>query len=91
MRLSTSWVKRPGVREVFQFITRVFSGVEARALFKPLEFLDSILGKQCLFHTWQCHAERGLGLLVFLKKTMIVKMKAVMPQHANVFYTIVHF
>ncbi|MCI4382982.1 hypothetical protein PGIGA_G00021130 [Pangasianodon gigas] len=41
-------VRRSGVQSVFQFIPKVFSGVEVRALCRTLEFFHSNLNTPCL-------------------------------------------
>lgn len=71
-----SLARRPGVQAVFQFIPKVFRGVEVRPLFRPLMFMHANLGIPC-FHgprlcaQGHCYAETCftcLGFLVPLKR-----------------------
>ena len=43
------WVIRPGSQLVFQFIPKVFDGVEVRALCRPVEFFHTELNKPFLY------------------------------------------
>jgi len=60
------WVIRSGLQLVFQFITKVFDGVEARALCRPVKFLhtdrQTISVWTSLCAREHCHGERGKGL-----------------------------
>ncbi|MCI4389338.1 hypothetical protein PGIGA_G00096810 [Pangasianodon gigas] len=54
-------VRRSGVQSVFQFIPKVFSGVEVRALCRTLEFFHSNLNTPCLHGARFVH--RGIVML----------------------------
>ncbi|MCI4386200.1 hypothetical protein PGIGA_G00059530 [Pangasianodon gigas] len=53
--------RRSGVQSVFQFIPKVFSGVEVRALCRTLEFFHSNLHTPCLHGARFVH--RGIAML----------------------------
>ncbi|MCI4389931.1 hypothetical protein PGIGA_G00116720 [Pangasianodon gigas] len=53
--------RRSGVQSVFQFIPKVFSGVEVRALCRTLEFFHSNLHTPCLHGARFVH--RGIVML----------------------------
>ncbi|MCJ8748396.1 hypothetical protein PDJAM_G00164290 [Pangasius djambal] len=53
--------RRSGVQSVFQFIPKVFSGVEVRALCRTLEFFHSNLHTPCLHGARFVH--RGVVML----------------------------
>ncbi|MCJ8736196.1 hypothetical protein PDJAM_G00256040 [Pangasius djambal] len=50
-------VRRSGVQSVFQFIPKVFSGVEVRALCRTLEFFHSNLHTPCLHGARFVHSD----------------------------------
>ncbi|MCI4395832.1 hypothetical protein PGIGA_G00196580 [Pangasianodon gigas] len=54
-------LRRSGVQSVFQFIPKVFSGVEVRALCRTLEFFHSNLHTPCLHGARFVH--RGIVML----------------------------
>ncbi|MCI4391931.1 hypothetical protein PGIGA_G00140000 [Pangasianodon gigas] len=54
-------VRRPDAKLVFQFIPKVFSGVEVRALCRPLKFFHNNLGEPCLHGPRFVH--RGIVML----------------------------
>ncbi|MCJ8749759.1 hypothetical protein PDJAM_G00179970 [Pangasius djambal] len=54
-------VRRSGVQSVFQFIPKVFSGAEVRALCRTLEFFHSNLHTPCLHGARFVH--RGIVML----------------------------
>ncbi|MCI4392233.1 hypothetical protein PGIGA_G00143630 [Pangasianodon gigas] len=54
-------VRRSGVQSVFQFIPKVFSGVEVRTLCRTLEFFHSNLHTPCLHGARFVH--RGIVML----------------------------
>ncbi|MCI4389927.1 hypothetical protein PGIGA_G00116680 [Pangasianodon gigas] len=65
--------RRSGVQSVFQFIPKVFSGVEVRALCRTLEFFHSNLHTPCLHGARFVH--RG-----------IVMLEQVMLEHTHILY-----
>jgi hypothetical protein len=57
------WTIRPGSQSAFQFIPKVFDGVEIKALCRPVKFFHTDLNKLFLYgprFAWErCHAETG--------------------------------
>ena len=56
------WAIRPGSQSAFQFIPKVFDGVEVRALCRPVKFFHTdkpFLYGLRLVHEGHCHAETG--------------------------------
>ncbi|MCJ8737963.1 hypothetical protein PDJAM_G00030110 [Pangasius djambal] len=76
-------VRRSGVQSVFQFIPKVFSGVEVRALCRTLEFFHSSLHTPCLHGARFVHrgivmleqsfGHEGLGLLLDILERLLRK------------------
>ncbi|MCI4392257.1 hypothetical protein PGIGA_G00144020, partial [Pangasianodon gigas] len=62
-------VRRSGVQSVFQFIPKVFSGVEVRALYRTLEFFHSNLHTPCLHGARFVH--RGIVMLEQIFYTIV--------------------
>ena len=52
------WAIRPGSQSAFQFIPKVFDGIEARALCRPVKFFHADLDKPFLYRS--CFVHRGI-------------------------------
>lgn len=65
------------MQSMFYFIPNVFSRVEVKALYWPLELFHFRLDKPCLYkprfvHRGHCHAGTGLGSLVPVEKNITI-------------------
>ena len=67
---------RPGSQSTFQFMPKVFDGVEVKALCRPVKFFHTDLNKPFpygpLCARGHCHAETGKGL----PQTVATKLEA---------------
>ena len=58
------WAIRPGSQSAFQFIPKVFDGVQVRALFRPVKLFHTDLHKPFLYESRFVH-----GVMLKQKKT----------------------